>query len=284
MNPLTNQYDHGLGASEDGIINYMKESHVVQSRISSIPCYLIQLHPTGSSVGTSLSPIELDVFTNDGSNYRGTIWDNVGDKPDLRLRTDENEEPIIVLSDSVQLNRVIEVEDIEEDNEYAVVERKDLSSKRVEIVFNSGFNPNLHTIEYYYKGVTKGISNIRQKPGEDDSHSLFGWTQYLNSYSDQFVGQNQILVRLPLTSRNLTLSDEGLVVLEERDSWMIWEPYVKERDIIVVPVEYSFTGKEERFEVIDKRDSVIQRTLISQRFKLKHLEYADKRYNLPIQT
>jgi len=283
FNPLKYKYDYNLGIGSE-YVAYIKESHVIESRISPTPCYLLILNPEGTASGTEDYELEVTEFSETTPRYRTVIWNNEGDHPDLRLKTDTGVDTIGVSIDGVKAVRIPEVEDIEYDNEYAVVKRVDLSSGRVEIVFNEGFDASLHDITYYHYNYQQGINPIRVKEGEDSTHSMFGWTQYLNDQSDAFRDMHQILVRLPLTIRDLTISAEGLVVLEERQSWMIWEPYVKEQDVLIVPEEFSTTGKEERFEIVEKQDSVVQRTLVSQRFKLKHIEYTDLRYSIPYIT
>ncbi|MFA5395642.1 MAG: hypothetical protein WC346_06420 [Methanogenium sp.] len=270
-------YDYGLGI-EPFQIDYIKESHIIQSRISSTPCYLLQLNPTGSSIGNADTPIEITSYIETFPNYKAIIWNGIGEHPDLRLKTENNENTIVVTIDEMQATRILSIDDLENDNEFCIVQRKDLNPRRVEIVFNNGFNASTHSIEYYYHTIQRDISDVRLKEGEDASHSLHGWTQYLNPSVDDYQDKNQILVRLPLTTRDLTVNPEGLVVLQEHESWMIWTPYVREQDILIIPAQFSPTGREERFEVNDKKDSIIQRNLVSQRFKLKHLEYSDKRY------
>lgn len=281
--PREGAYDYGLGIAPD-IIKYIKESHVVQSRISPTRCYLLKQNLEGSLAGSSSSPLEITEYSSTSPNYKAIIWQGGENHPDLRLKTDEGENPINVFIDGSPARRIPSIEDLEEDNEYCIVQRKDLKIPLIEIVFNEGFDASSHTITYYYSTYQPGISDIRLKEGEDSSHSLYGWSQYLNYKWDNFQNMHQILVRLPLTIRDLTINEEGMVVLEERNSWMIWKPYVRDFDILIIPEEYSFTGKEERFEIVEKQDSVIQGSLVSQRFKLKHIEYLDKRYQIPYIT
>jgi len=114
--------------------------------------------------------------------------------------------------------------------------------------------------------------------------SKFYWTQYLESATDFYRGRNQVLIRLPLNTRDIKVQEEGRVILLQRESWMIWTPYINNYDIIIVPETQSTTGEEERYEVVDKKDSVIQGSLISQRFKLRYLENKDPRYDIPYST
>ncbi len=276
-------YDYGLGI-EPFQLDYIKESHIIQSRISSTPCYLLQQNPTGSSVGDAFNEIDVTFYNETTPNYKTVIWDGTGEHPDLRLKTENNQDTIVLTIDGIPAVRVLSVDDLENDNEFCVVQRRDLNPRRVEVVFNDGFNASAHSIKYYFYTMKKDVSDVRLKEGEDASHSLHGWTQYMNDVLDDFQNKNQILVRLPLTTRDLVLNPEGLVVLQEHESWMIWTPYIREQDILIVPIQFSPTSKEERFEIIDKKDSIIQRELISQRFKLKHLEYSDKRYLIPYEV
>ena len=281
-NPIIGQYDYNFGI-DPAVIAYIRESHIIQSRISPTPCYLLQLNPTGSSIGNSITPLLINSYIETVPQHISTIWDenSLNDFPDLRVRTDEGAETFNLFIDTVKAFRVLDKNDLENDNEYYISDRKDLVPPRVDIIFNEGFDASSHEITYHYYGINRNISNVRLKEGENDLHSLFGWTQYLNTYSDAFQTAHQILIRLPLNVRDLNINEEGLVILEEKQSWMIWEPFVKEQDVIIIPQEFSFTGREERFEVVDKQNSVIQRVFVSQRFRLKHLEYADSRYKIP---
>lgn len=277
FDPYKHKYDYNLGIGSE-YVDYIRESHVIQSRISPTPCYLLILNEEGDSAGSEDYELDVAEYSETTPQYRTVIWNHEKEHPDLRLKTDSGLDTIVVLIDGVQATRIPEVEDLENDNEYAVVKRVDLESGRVELVFNEGFAASAHEIKYRYYTIQEGVDPIRVKEGEDSTHSMYGWTQYLCDVSDAFQDFHQILVRLPLTIRDLTINEEGLVVLEERQSWMIWEPYVKEQDVLIIPEEFSPTGKEERFEIVEKQDSMIQRILVSQRFKLKHIEYTDDRY------
>jgi len=280
--PTETDYDYGLGASEPDIINYMKEGVVVQSRISPMPCYLFFQNLNGANVGSSTAPVSGSTFGKSSNNYYMTIWSSGNNYPDVRPYTNSGAGSITVSIDNVPAIRIIDSADLQNDNEFAVIERKDLLPSRVDVIFNAGFNPTLHTIQYYYTTLEEGISDVRVKRGEGADQSLFGWTQYLDPTSDIFHGPNQILVRLPISIDALVINEEGKVKLQENNSWMIWTPKVHDRDILVFPATYTYTGRNEIYEIMNLQDSIIQKTLITQRFKLKLLEYTDARYNLPV--
>ena len=61
FNPLKYKYDYNLGIGSE-YVAYIKESHVIESRISPTPCYLLILNPEGTASGTE--DYELEV-TND---------------------------------------------------------------------------------------------------------------------------------------------------------------------------------------------------------------------------
>lgn len=281
--PYEGDYDYGYGV-DPSLIDYIRESIVVQSRISSTRCYLLQrnLSPSGS-IGSEISPIALDSFSQTTPNYRGIIWSSGSIYPDTRISDDGDSGKIHVYIDGVEATRVIEVDDIEADNEFAVVERFDLGVPRVEVVLNEGFIPT-GAITYWYPHLNQGIRSEHFKQGESIDGSLYGWSQWLDNTFDDFKGRHQILVRLPLTTRDLKLSEEGKVILEENQSWMIWTPYVNDYDILILPAGYTRSGLEERYEVVNKQDSVIQGSLISQRFKLKLIEADDLRQNIMYTT
>jgi hypothetical protein len=285
-NPQEEAYDDGLGIDIDnGFLDYIQESHEIQSRISSVPCYLLQRKSSGSVVGSISSPIVLSTYIETSPNYRAVIWESGDNRPDIRLYTNEGKGNIGILIDGASALRVLTVEDISSDLEFCVVERKDLSSPgRVEVVFNEGFNASFHTIKCYFLTMQPQISNTRVQRGEDSTQSLFGWQQYLNFNEDDYRGMHQILVRLPLTTRDLTMNEEGAVIVEENKAWMIWEPYVHDFDLLIVKAEDSTSGVKEIFEILNKQDSSIQKRLMSQRFDVKLLEPSDPRYQLPYIT
>lgn len=278
-------YDLGLGI-EPEIIDYIKESHLIESRISPTKCYLLQQIEHGSNVGSSTSPITISSYSSTFPNYRAVIWSSGSFHPDIRPYTDGGKGSIKVFIDGVEAIRILEVEDLINDNEFAVVERVDLNPPIIELVFNRGFNPTLHTVTYYYTTMNLGINTERMKYGEskESPQSLFGWQQYLDYTDDPFKSHHQILVRTPLTTTNLVINEEGKVELEDNQCWMIWEPYVKNFDILIVPEEESPTGKELRYIIENKQDSKIQGVLVSQRFKIKELELSDERYKIPYIT
>jgi hypothetical protein len=158
----------------------------------------------------------------------------------------------------------------------------DLSPARVELVFNTGFNASGSIIQYYYTTLEPGINVERVKSGEGTNDSLFGWRQYLDATSDGFKGVNQVLLRYPLSQNELIVNEEGRVEMEQADCWIIWEPKIYNYDIFVAFSDQTFSGEEERYEVVDKRDSYIQGSLITQRFKLRYIEKTDPRYNIPV--
>ena len=174
--------------------------------------------------------------------------------------------------------------DFLDDDEFVVRERLDLSPSRVEIIFNRGFNPLAHDIKWKYTAMNDGVTSEMLKRGDSIDQSLFGWSQYTNNCYDNYQGMHQILVRMPLVLRDLIINEEGKVTLEENESWTLWTPYIRDFDVLVVPAAVSPNGEEMRFEIVNKRDSVIQGTLVSQRFKLKYLEASDARYDVPILT
>ena len=280
MYPEYTEYDWALGI-EPEIIDYIKESNVVESRIGSIRCYLFFQNSSGSSTGDIQNPITATQFLLYGSNYTTPVWiDGSGEYPDIRQYMNN----FTVMINGLIAVRILDPVDLQNNNEYAIVERKDLSPATVEVWFNAGFDPTGQIIQYYFTTVEPGISDIRFKRGEGQDQSIFGWTQYLNPYYDPFVGINQILVRLPITPDVLSINEEGKVRLQTNDSWTLWEPYLHNYDIIVITPPYTFSGKNEVYEIVEKRDSVSQRVLTSQRFKLKLLEDTDPRYKLPIIT
>lgn len=279
--PIIGQYDYGLGIEPD-VINYILESHEVQSRISSTPCYLFSQNQSGSVVGSSISPIVISSYIETSPNYRAVIYSSGSLFPDLRPDSNNGLGAVTVLFDSVAGSRVLDVNDLISNNEFVVEKRDDVDPMRVEVIFNSGFNPSTHTVSYYYSTINKEICDLRSQRGDNSQQSLFGWSQYISEDSDIFRLKNQILVRFPITLSDLTVNEEGKVVMEENQCWMTSFPYVKDFDLLVIDASDSPTGEELRFEIQDKQDSVIQKTLISQRFKVKLLEREDKRYQLNI--
>jgi hypothetical protein len=282
--PQEEEYDDTLGI-DSSILDYVQESHEIQSRISGTLCYLLQRKSSGSVVGSISSPITLSTYISTSPNYRAVIWESGDNRPDIRPYVNEGKGNIGILIDGASALRVLDVNDISSDLEFCVVERKDLSSPgRIEVVFNIGFIASAHTIKCYFLTMQQGISSTRVHRGEDSTQSLFGWQQYLNFNTDSYRDMHQILVRLPLTTRDLTINEEGAVIVEENKAWMIWEPYVRDFDLLIVMAADSTSGVKEVFEILNKQDSVIQKRLVSQRFDVKLLEPSDLRYQLSFIT
>jgi hypothetical protein len=277
-------YDTGLGINSKHI-DYIKESNVVQSRISSTRCYLLRRKYSGEQHGTDISRLPVYTYVETSPNYRAQIWPSGSlQHPDLNPEAHSREGHIQVYIDNVLGSRVLATADLLVDNDYCVVKRQDRSDGRVEIIFNKDFNPTLHTVELIYSDMNVGVNPAFLKRGDSENQSLHGWLQYTDNCYDNYQGRHQILVRMPLTTKDLVVNEEGRVTLEENESWMIWTPYVKDFDVVVVPSSESPNGREMRFEIVNKKDSVIQSNLVSQRFKLKYLETSDVRYKLAIYT
>jgi len=273
-------YDYGIGIDSE-IIDYMKESHLAESRISPIVCYLLQRNSTGSVVGSTASPLTISSYTVLTPNPRATIWSSGSLHPSL----DPYDTSFTLWIDGAIASRIPIIDDLVNDNEYSLVKRIDLDPQKVEVVLNAGFNPTGHVLTYKYSTMQPGIDVNTYKPGADSSQSLYGWSQYLNAYSDDYQDVNQILLRIPLNTRDLVVNEEGSVTIDEaQNCWMIWDPYVSDFDILVIPAIYSKSGDEERYEIVNKQDSFIQRQLISQRFNVKLIERSDSRYLIPYST
>jgi len=270
-------YDYGLGIDPIHIA-YIKENHLIQSRISPAPCYLLQKATGGIPVGypaARITPLA-SAFVLSDNQYRLTLWEGGSNHPDTRVYT----ENIGIYVGGTRLTRVYTPDDIISDSEMAVVERVDVIPNRVEVVFNTGFS-DINNVTYHYVTWEEGVEDLTVKRGDSPTQSLFGWAQYLRSYWDDFQKPNQVLVRFPINLNDVVISEEGRVVIENRDSWMIWTPYVEDFDVLVLAEEDSPDGVEHRYEIVNSTNSVIQRQLISQRFKLNLLEAADDRYKIP---
>jgi hypothetical protein len=281
--PIGGEYDFGLGI-EPEIIAYIKESHSIQSRISPTKCYLLHRKRDGVLVHDSIldSPLVVNTWEVEENRYYFTLWNGSGGYPDIRPQNNEGRGSISVWIDGVLSIRVLDVLDIISDNEFAIVIRKLLDPQRVDVVFKEGFDITQHIVTYEYTTMNQGISDVRVKVGAAEDESMYGWEQYLNTeVADPLLGLHQILVRTPLTREGFTISDEGLVVLKENQCWMIWEPYVYANDMLVVPTDQSPNGRELRFNITDKQDSIIQGEAVSQRFRIVLIEPTDPRYKIP---
>lgn len=283
--PTIAQYDFDLGIDKD-IIDYIQESHEIESRISSTPCYLFFQHHSGSAQGSEVSPLVVSSFVTDFSNARAIIWSSGSAlmHPDLRPYSNDGDGSLYVKVDGVELTRVLEISDIEHDNEYAAVERLDLPDKRVEIVFNNGYDPTSHVVEYYYTAMNSGIYTETMKRGDNTDQSIFGWEQYFNDDADAYRRKHQILVRFPMVTGDLQINEEGKVSVEENLCWMTATPFVHDFDMLIILPQDSHDGEEKRMEIVNKQDSQIQGRLVSQRFNVKLLEASDPRYKIPLKT
>lgn len=283
QNPIRNQYDFGLGIEPD-IIDYIKESHIIQSRVSPTRCYLLQRRKEGDTVTNQDMTGGVDNWLENDGFYYFILWDSYDKpKPDLRPFIDKDLEGISIWVDGNKFKRVLDIADLQNDNEFTVVENKLKTPPEITVVFNKNFNPANRHVFYSYTSVRPGVDDISVKYDYTDM-SLYGWIQYLDAdtaLEDPLRGPHQILVRTPLTREGFTLNEEGQLTLLENQCWMIWEPYVYANDILIVPPEESPSGEELRFNITDKQDSRIQGHLVSQRFRIVLLEKNDSRYKIP---
>lgn len=276
-------YDEGLGI--DPIhIDYIKRNHMIQSRISPQPCYLLQRASGGIPIGFSnrqIGALDEQFIHDPASNqYTFMLWQGGSNHPDTRPYQSDGLGNIFIFISGVPATRVLDVADLRNNNEFAVVDNRSVLPNRVDIVFNPGFNPT-GLITYYYFTWEDNIDDLSIQRGDSGTQSIFGWKQYLNSTQNYYQRQNQVLVRFPVNLRDVVITDEGKVILENRDSWMIWTPYVNDFDLLIVAAEDSWDGTEYRYEIVNSRDSIIQYQLTLQFFKLNLLEQTDDRYKLP---
>jgi hypothetical protein len=277
-------YDYGLGL-DPVHIQYIKQSHIIQSRISPTPCYLIQQVTGGMPVGypgARITPLSAAWVVSD-AQYRLTLWEGGSNHPDMRQYVNNGRGNIHVYYSGTPMTRVLTPEDIIANTEFAVVERRDVSPTRVEVVFNRGFT-DTSNVTYHYLTWEDGVEDLANKRGDSVAQSVFGWSQYKSSHWDDFQRPNQVLVRFPINLNDIVIMDEGRTVIENRDSWMIWYPYVDDFDILVLAADDSPDGQEHRYEIVNSTNSIIQRELVSQRFKLNLIEASDPRYNIPYVT
>ena len=83
--PKIGDYDDGLGIDvDDAMINYIRESHEIQSRVSSTKCYLLQRVSSGSVQGSASYPLPITSFYYFAPNWRAVLWSGTGDRPDTR--------------------------------------------------------------------------------------------------------------------------------------------------------------------------------------------------------
>jgi hypothetical protein len=277
--PDINTYDGSYGIDRE-VIDYARESILVALRISPFRFYLLHRNLVGKLNGSAATPITVTQYSETLPNYRTIVWSSGANFPDLRPYANA----ITVLINGIPATRILNVSDLVNDNEFAVVRRVDLPSGQVEIVFNAGFNASLHVITYWYTTIQSGVAVAAVQSGDDSTESIFNWTQYLNPYCDEYQRPNQILVRAPLTTKQLIINEEGKVTLEENECWTLWFPYIQNFDLLILPGDQASSGVEERYDVINKKDSVMQHTLTSQRFHLKLINQTDPRYLLPYLT
>lgn len=290
IRPKRYEYDYSLGAPTielNEYVKYIRESNLINARISPIRCYLLQEKKEGDTVGSEEEPITIDNYIQTQPAHIAILWEPAnGDTthPDLRPYTDSGKGQILVWKDDNPMERVLKPGDIINDDEFAVVKRMDRNDKRVEIVFNPGFDASAHTITYTYTTMNKGINTKRLKVGEDETHSLFGWEQYLNDYCDDYQDKHQILVRVPMPTRDIVIEQHGLTIKEENQCWTLWFPIVGDGDVLIIPQDQTISGIEERYEINDVQYSIIQGSLVSQRFSVILLEETDLRYKIPYIT
>ena len=276
----------GLGQLSRPVLNYIAKSHERESRINPIRCYLVQMDQRGVEIGSAIAPITVtsDKYLSTTFPMSFILWNGIGEHPDLRLYTHENLGGITILSDGLVLRRAPDVKDLRATDQFAIVKRTDLLPQRVEVHFYRTFDMLTHTIQYTYETMHKDVRPTAVNRPTENKFALFGWTQYKHA-SDAWRGANQILIRMPLTTRDqMMVNEEGVISIEENMCWMISTPYINDGDLILVPPDQSPTGETVWFEVVNKQDSIIQHVLVSQRFKVKMLPPEDERRTILVST
>ena len=284
--PFGPEYQDYIGQQHIGsaVIDYIERSHVIESRVSPIECYLVQMRPSGSVVGSLSNPITvtLNQYISTVAPMSFVLWDGSEGHPDLRLYTHDAHGGVSVLSNGTGMTRVPGILDMRKSSQFAVVKRFDLDPQRVEVRFHKSFNATGSLIQYYYDTMYKDVRSTAMNRPEANKFALFGWTQW-RGVGDQFKPANRVLVRMPMVTRDqLVINEEGRIVIEENLCWMVATPYVDDGDLLMVPADQTPLGVACWFEIINKQDSIVQNRLISQKFKIKLLPLEDERTKLPI--
>lgn len=277
----------GLGTANQSVLNYVTRSNEILSRVSPVKCYLIQMRPTGSVIGGTAVADAITVgsgdFLTSTPPLSFVIWNGTGEHPDLRPYVGDGNGAIRVFVGGVQINRILDVGDLRSSDQFAIVKRDDLRPARVEVHLHSTVATG-SVIQYSYDTMFEDVRMPVVNRPTANQFALFGWTQYRHD-RDKWRGANQILVRMPLTTRDQVMVDqEGKVRIEENQCWMVGAPYVRDMDLLVVPPDQSPTQETIWFEIVNKQDSVIQNRLTSQRFKVKLIPEEDERTTIPYST
>ncbi len=286
------KYDYKLGP-KDRQISYMLKNHRKQIQIGGEACYILRRKESGSAVPAQTIPVfEEWEDQYDSTYYRSLIWDGQGLHPDFRTYTavEESNTPFDLANSGSSMDRIVDYKDLKADTEFALYEDKSVLPHRWFVVFNGGFDPRNESLSYTYSTLSAGTDVTNIEPDEDSPEyfgSKFGWIQMTTPKTQLTTTANQFLIRLPMTLKDIRREQQGFVINFEPKAWMLGEPYVKDMDVIVRPAKLGI--EEERYEVLNKEDSIVKSLSTPtvyyrshQKFQLKLIDRGDSVYNIPI--
>jgi len=280
----------GVGPANNSMLDYVRRSHEIEIRVNAVRCYLLQQLPAGSIVGSLTGPtgsilVTSNMWVNPNPPAYFNMWNGLGPHPDLRPYIGQGDGGIFVWVNGQSLTRVLSVNDLRNSSQFAVVKRFDIDPQPVEIHFHQSLlNPTGSTVQFSFETMFKDIRPTAINRPEGNQFSLFGWKQY-KTCSDDYHGANQVLIRMPMVTRDkIKINEEGKISIEENMCWTTHRPYIGDTDILVVTSDQSPIGETLYFEVVNKLDSIIREQLMSQRFKVNLLSPEDERTKIPIST
>lgn len=288
-------YDYNLGPN-DQHIRYVLENHRKQLQIGGEPCYILRRRQSGSYVQDhEISIWELWEGEDGVERYRALVWDGLGMYPDFRSYTPDSEDNVpfsLTISGSI-LTRVDDYQDLIADDEFALYQDRSVDPNRWYVILNDGYDPTSYTSTYSYSTMAAGVDPTSITSDKEDPEyygSKYGWFQ-LTSPATRFTSVNQFLIRLPLTVIDKQPSTAGIVVIDERKAWMLGQPFIDDRDVIVRPAIPDAGLSEQRYEVVNVSRSITKSmsnprlfVQLHQKFDVKRLEEDDPIYDIPLIT
>lgn len=258
------------------IVDYIKESNDLLMTARGQPLFLLKAKVEGDLTRRAVVT-SWDATT---PQYKKRIWSSGVNHPDVRRYGNRGQGNIFVRSDEVLLTRVWNADALQLDDQFLVQVGID---KSVTLVFNTGFNASLHTIDYQYYTLCHCVDFEKAIPKTNCPicyGTMFegGFDQYLSTATGDYPA-NTILVSFPMVTEDLVYTESGVQKQLTRRNWTSHNVPLEETDILI-----SLVGNElgSRFEVLSTEESELRGILLHKVFTYRLLEEDDIRYKVSV--
>lgn len=258
------------------IVDYIKESNDLLMTARGQPLFLLKAKFEGDLTRRAV----ITSWDTTTPQYKKRIWSSGINHPDIRRYVNNGVGNIFVRSDEVLLTRVWNLDALQADTQFLVQIGID---KSVTLIFNTGFNASLHTIDYQYYTMCHCVDIEKAVPKTNCPicyGTMFegGFDQYLTSATGDYPA-NTILVSFPMVTEDLVYTESGTQRQLTRRNWVTHSTPLAETDLLISGVGNEIPA---RFEVLSIEESELRGILLHRVFTYRLLEEDDIRYQVPV--